>query len=366
MVVAGALRVVALAVVVMVMLMLVVVMMVVVLLVVMVAAALVMVMLMFVVIVIIVVVMAAAAVALVLIVVMMMVMLVMVIMVIMVIMVVVVMVVLRLLRLVLGLHPGQQLIGQRDLFHSGQQSLAVQLVPRGSEDGGGGILLSQQSHGGLQLLLRQLLCPGEDDGAGRLDLIVVELTEVLHIHLHLGGVGHGDEGVQLHVRLVPNGVLHRHDHVGELAYAGGLDEDAVRSELLMDLAQGLVKVAHQRAADAAGGHLADLHAGILQETAVDADLAKLVFNEHQLLTLIGLAEHLLDERGLTGAQKTRYNVDFCHKTTLLFSSAMAEDNLSLISYPIFPKMQEGGTALHRRGGKLFLTGYSYGVILYSL
>ena len=134
----------------------------------------------------------------------------------------------------------------------------------------------------------------------------------------------------------------------------------------MDLAQGLVKVTHQRAADAAGGHLADLHAGILQETAVDADLAKLVFNEHQLLALIGLAEHLLDERGLTGAQKARYNVDFCHKTTLLFSSAKAEDNLSPISYPIFPKMQEGGTALHRRGGKLFLTGYSYGVILYSI
>ena len=32
----------------------------------------------------------------------------------------------------------------------------------------------------------------------------------------------------------------------------------------------------------------DLHAGILQETAVDADLAELVFNEHQLLALIGL------------------------------------------------------------------------------
>ena len=345
----------------MVMLMLVVVMMVVMFLVVMVAAALVMVMLMFVVI--IVVMMAAAAVALVLVVVMMMVMLVMVVMLIM---VVVVMVVLRLLRLVLGLHPGQQLVGQRDLFHSGQQSLAVQLVPRGSEDGGGGILLPQQSHSGLQLFLRQLLGPGEDDGAGGLDLVVVELTEVLHIHLHLGGVGHGDEGVQLHVRLVPDGVLHRHDNVGELTYAGGLDEDAIRSELLMDLAQSLVEVAHQRAADAAGGHLADLHAGILQETAVDADLAKLVFNEHQLLTLIGLAEHLLDERGLTGAQKARYNVDFCHKTTLLFSSAMAEDNFSLISYPIFPKMQEGETTLRRRGGKLFLTGYSYGVILYSL
>ena len=139
-----------------------------------------------------------------------------------------------------------------------------------------------------------------------------------------------------------------------LAYAGGLDEDAVRGELLMDLAQSLVEVTHQRAADAAGGHLADLHAGILQETAVDADLPELVFNEYQLLALIGLAEHLLDERGLTGAQKARYNVDFCHKTTLLFSSAMAEDNFSLISYPIFPKMQEGGDGPPPPGRKTFL------------
>ena len=109
----------------------------------------------------------------------------------------------------------------------------------------------------------------------------------------------------------------------------------------MDLAQGLVKVAHQRAADAAGGHLADLHAGILQEAAVDADLPELVFNEYQLLALIGLAEHLLDERGLTGAQKARYNVDFCHKTTLLFSSAMAEDIFLLYHTLFFQKCKRG-------------------------
>ena len=123
---------------------------------------------------------------------------------------------------------------------------------------------------------------------------------------------------------------------------------------------------YQGAADAAGIHLRDLDAGILQKAAVDADLTELVLDQDHFLAMEGLGEELLDERGLTGTQKTRYNVDFCHKTTLLFSSTMAEDNFSLISYPIFPKMQEGETTLRRRGGKLFLTGYSYGVILYLL
>ena len=61
---------------------------------------------------------------------------------------------------------------------------------------------------------------------------------------------------------------------GELAYAGGLDEDAIRSELLMDLMQSLVG-SHppERAADAAGGHLASARRGSFQRTAVDADLA---------------------------------------------------------------------------------------------
>ena len=145
----------------------------------------------------------------------------------------------------------------------------------------------------------ELLGPGEDDGPGGLDLVVVKLAEVLHVDLHLGGVGHGDKGVELHVWLVTDGVLHRHDDIRELAHAGGLNEDAVGIKLRFYLLQGAIKVAHQRAADAPRGHLGDLYPGVLQKAAVNGDLAELVFDEHQLFALIGLRQQLFDEGGFS-------------------------------------------------------------------
>ena len=72
------------------------------------------------------------------------------------------------------------------------------------------------------------------------------------------------------------------------------------------------KVAHQGAADAARGHLRNLHAALLQKAAIDADLAELVFNKHQLLALEGLFQQFLNEGGLTCTQETGNNIDFCH------------------------------------------------------
>ena len=227
-------------------------------------------------------------------------------------MLMVVMGVLRLFGLVLRPHLRQQLAGKGDLLNGGEDGLSVQLVPGGGEDSRLGVLLPE--HGGrrFQLLLAQLLGPGEDDGPGGLDLIVVELAEVLHIDLHLGGVGHGDEAVQLQLRGFGGGVLHGDDHVAELAHAGGLDQDAVRVELGRHVLQGLVEVPHQGAADAPGGHLGDLDAGLLEEAAVDADLAELVLDEHQLLALVGFGQQLFDEGGLSGAQEAGNNVNFRH------------------------------------------------------
>ena len=310
MVVAGALRIVALALAVMMVVMLVLVVVMVMLMIMVVMMVLVLVLI------------------LVMIMIVMMVMLMRILVMLVVVMMMVMM--LSLLGLVLGPHLLQQLVGQGHLLHGGQNGLAVQLVPGGGQDGGGGVLLPQQGRGGLQLLLGQLLGPGQDDGAGGLDLVVIELAEVLHIHLHLAGVGHGDKGVQPHIRNIRHGVLHRHDDVAELAHAGGLDEDAVRLELLLYLPQGLAEVAHQGAADAARGHFGDLDTGVLQKAAVDADLAELVFDQHQLLALICLLHHLLDEGGLTCAQETGHDVNFCHNSTF-FSSPAGRD----IFFPLY-------------------------------
>ena len=149
------------------------------------------------------------------------------------------------------------------------------------------------------------------------DLVVVELTEVLHIHLDLVDVGHGDEAAQLNIQMLGH-ALDSAGHVGQLADARGLDDDAVGVVLLHHLLQSGAEIAHQRAADAAGVQLIDLDAGLLQKAAVDADLAELVLDEHDLLAGKGLFDELLDKGGLTGAKEAGENIDLGHSLKCLF------------------------------------------------
>ena len=171
-------------------------------------------------------------------------------------------------------------------------------------------MLTQQSHHILQLLFAHTGGTGQNDAAGMTDLIVEEFTEVLHIHLALVGIGHGGEAVEdglLHLQ-----TLHGADDVGQLAHTRGLDEDAVGMILFQHLTQCLAEIAHQTAADAAGVHFGDFNAGILQKTAVNADLTELILDEHQLFALIGFFNELFDQRGLASAQKAGKNVNFGH------------------------------------------------------
>ena len=100
-----------------------------------------------------VVVMVAAVVVVIIIVVVMVMVMAAVLMLVLVIMVMVMM--LLLVRLMLGAHLRQQLVRQRHLLDGAENGHAVQRVPRGGQDGRGGVLLPQQRHRGLQLLLAQ-------------------------------------------------------------------------------------------------------------------------------------------------------------------------------------------------------------------
>ena len=224
------------------------------------------------------------------------------------------MLVLGLFDLVLAAHLFKKLVAQRHLFDGGEDGLAVQLVPRSRQNGGVGVLLAQHRGGSLELFLRELLRTGKNDRAGGLDLVVVELTEVLHIDLDLAGVGHGDIAVELELaQALVDGALDGDDDVRELADAARLNEDAVGVELRHDLFERLVEVTDEGAADAARGHLGDLDAGLLQKAAVDVDLAEFVFDQHELFAAVGFRDQLFDERGLAGAQKAGENVNFRHK-----------------------------------------------------
>ena len=172
-------------------------------------------------------------------------------------------------------------------------------------------MLPDQGYGSIQLGLGHRVGTGQDDGGSGFDLVIVELTKVLHIDLDLTGIADSHGIAQSHIFV--GDLLHSADNIGEFANTGGFDDDPVGIILCDDLLQGLAEVTHQRAADAAGVHLGDIDAGILQEAAVDADLAELIFDEHQLLACIGLLDHLFDEGSLAGSQKAGVNIDFCHR-----------------------------------------------------
>ena len=216
----------------------------------------------------------------------------------------------------LHLHLSQLRRDGRLAFQRLDQLLARQLAPRGGDDGGNGIMLPQHGNGRVQLALRDGIGTGQDDGGGGFDLVVVELAEVLHIHLDLARVGHGHGVAQRD--LVIRHLAHSGDDVGQLAHAGRLDQNTVGMVLGNDLLQRLAKIAHQRAADAAGVHLGDVDAGILQKAAVNADLAELVLDQHQLLPLVAFGDHLFDQGRLARAEEAGENINFCHKKHLLY------------------------------------------------
>ena len=212
-----------------------------------------------------------------------------------------------------------ELLGQGvAALHGGDDLGPGELVPGCGENGGLGVLGAQQIDGGVQLALVHALGAGEENGGGVFHLVVEELAEVLHVDPGLGGVHHGDEAVELKLRGLLLHPLHGGDHVGQFSYAGGLDDDAVGGVVLQHLFQGGAEVAHQGAADAAGVHLGDLHSGVLQEAAVNADLAELVLDEHVFLSLEGLAEELLDEGGLAGSQEAGDDVNLGHGIVISF------------------------------------------------
>ena len=186
---------------------------------------------------------------------------------------------------------------------------AVELVPGRRDDDGLGVALPQQGQGGLQLLRADAAGAAEHDGPGVADLVVVELAEVLDIHLALRRVA--DRHRRVHVHALH--ALYGADDVAQLADAAGLDQDAVGVVGLDHLVQRLGKVAHQGAADAAAVELVHLDARLGHEAAVDADLAEFVLDQHELLARVGLRDQLLDQRGLARAQEAGKNIYLCHK-----------------------------------------------------
>ena len=196
------------------------------------------------------------------------------------------------------------------VLHRLENLCAGELIPRSGNDGGVLVVLAQQSDAGFKLFGLDTVRAAQNDGVCVLDLVVIELAEVLHIHFALVCIGNGGEAIQRNVFHVQ--VLHGTDHIAQLAYAGRLDQNAVRVVGLQHLTQRLAEVAHKAAADAALAHLGDFNAGVLQKAAVNGNLAELVFDEDELFALKSFGDQLADQRGFACAEEAGKNIDFRH------------------------------------------------------
>ena len=222
---------------------------------------------------------------------------------------VVVILIVMMVVMVFVLLPERLHLGTQSVFLHGLADLtAVQLAPGRGDQAGLRVQGLQQGHCLKQLLFARCVRAAQDDQIGRTHLIFKELAEVACVHFRLSRIHDGHFRADL--RLID--ALNRRGHIRELADAGRLDQNAVRGILVDDLLQGLGKVTHQRAADAARVHLGDLNARILQEAAVDGDVAELVFNQNQLFPPIGLLDQFADQGRFPCAEKAGKNVNLCH------------------------------------------------------
>ena len=188
-----------------------------------------------------------------------------------------------------------QFISQRTAaLHGRENLLSGKKIPGSGQNGCLLIVLAQHGHSRIELALLHFLCAGEQNGAGVFHLIIEEFTEILHINLALYGVYYGDKAVQLQFDTRILYTLHGGNHIGQLAHAGRLDDDAVGGVGIQHFLQCGTEITHQRAADTAGVHFGDLHAGALQKAAVNTDLTEFVFNQDDLFLFECLIQKLFD------------------------------------------------------------------------
>ena len=197
-------------------------------------------------------------------------------------------------------------------LHGCDQLLAGQLIPGRGDQGSLSIVLANQRNGSIKFFLLDVAGTGQNDGGGSFDLIIIELAKVLHIHLYLACIRNGHSIAQFHI--VTGNLLHSCHNIGQLAHTAGLNDHPIGIKLLNHFLQCFTEITHQAAANTAGVHFCDVDTGILQKAAVNADLTKFIFDEHQLLSLVALLDHFLDKCCFASTKKTGINIDFCHKS----------------------------------------------------
>ena len=209
------------------------------------------------------------------------------------------------LMLVLQLfHLGPQSV----LLHCSENLCTVQLRPGGCDQARLRVHALEELCRLKDLLLSCGIRSAHHNEVRARHLVIEELAEVARIHLCLAGIH--NRNLRANLRILD--AFHCRRDIRELPHAGGLNQDAVRGIVRDNLFQCLGEVPDQRAADAAGVHLRDLDPCILQESAVNGNVAEFILDQDKLFTLVCFLNQFTDQCGFSGTEKSGKNVDCCH------------------------------------------------------
>ena len=162
------------------------------------------------------------------------------------------------------------------LIHCSQQLFSAQLFPVCCYDWSSGVQGTQTLYAIFQLGFCQTSGMAQNQAACMFNLIVEEFAEVLLIHLALLCIDNRCEAFQMNFCIVQ--VLDSTDDIAQLANARRFNQNPVWMILIQYLLQSIAEITNQTTANAARVHFCDIHASILQETAVNSDFAKFIFN----------------------------------------------------------------------------------------
>ena len=141
-------------------------------------------------------------------------------------------------------------------------------------------------------------------------LVSEKFAKVLHIHFALIDVRNRGESAENSVFRIDS--LNSPDNIAELSDTRRLDEYSVGVKFGQNLFECLAEIAHERATDTARIHLGHFDSGVTHETAVNAYLAELVFDEDELFARIRFFYHFLNKSCFSRTEKSRKNVYLRH------------------------------------------------------
>ena len=192
-----------------------------------------------------------------------------------------------------------------------QQHFGAQVIPGGGDDAHALVVFFHQMAGGLHLIRIHQLSAAENHGIRRFDLVQIEFAKVLHVHFALLGIHHGGAAGNHQIFMAFPGFFNGSSDFAEFAHTGGFDQKTVGMIGFDQFVNGLLQIAHQRAANAAVAQFGHRDAGVLHKRAVYAHVAVFIFQQHHFFAGYG-RQQLLDQRGFTRTQKTRNNIAFDH------------------------------------------------------